>query len=193
MVSATRMATRRRHGEWLVILDNVDEAHIVLDRPAREKDNRLQGRRIDFFPACNHGTVLVTSRYRDVATKIVQGKAIIPVGPMDEKHAMSLMTTKLETKHDQTDIFNCVRELGYMPLALTQAAAYINRRAPRCTVSEYRARLDDESIIPKSMLEEEDDDDIARDPEARNSVVRTLRISLAHISRIINKLPDCYR
>lgn len=171
-----------RHGDWLVILDNVDDAHVVLDAPGNGQSSKLRGRRIDFFPSCDHGSVLITSRYRHVAIKVVRYKAIIRIEALDEQRAQSLIVNKLQAKHDQNDVVKLVQALGCMPLALTQAAAYINRRAPRCTVSEYLARLDDEAIIPKNVLEEEEDD-TARDPKAGNSVVKTLSISLAHISQ----------
>lgn len=170
-----------RHGDWLVILDNVDDAHVVLNAPGNGQSSNSRGRRIDFFPSCDHGSVLITSRYRHVATKVVRDKAIIRIEALDEQRAQSLIVNKLQVKHDQNDVVKLVQLLGCMPLALTQAATYINRRAPRCTVPEYLARLDDDAINPKNVLEKEEDD-TARDPEASNSIVKTLSISLAHIS-----------
>ena len=53
---------------------------------------------------------------------------------MDEAHAVALFERKLSTQSDQEDTVELVAALEFMPLAVVQAAAYINQRAPRCSV-----------------------------------------------------------
>lgn len=56
---------------------------------------------------------------------------------MDTGQALKLLRNKLEddfNKDGATDVLNA---LDHTPLAITQAAAYINRPGPRTTISSY--------------------------------------------------------
>jgi hypothetical protein len=108
-----------KHGSWLVILDNVDDAQIIQDPPSKGQEGRSQKRRVNYIPSCAHGAVLVTSRYRDVATKVVRPSAIFHVGPMDESDALAMMANKLEIPCDRDETIHLVRALSFMPLALS--------------------------------------------------------------------------
>ncbi|EXJ91796.1 hypothetical protein A1O3_00346 [Capronia epimyces CBS 606.96] len=69
-----------------------------------------------------------------------------------------------------------------MPLAITQAAAYINQRTPRVTISTYLEALkksDDE----RGKLLQKDIRDPRRDGKASNSIMATWYISFEHIRR----------
>jgi hypothetical protein len=50
---------------------------------------------------------------------------------MDEQHALALVHRKPRRDVNEADVAELVRRLDYMPLAITQAAAYIRQRAPR--------------------------------------------------------------
>lgn len=172
-----------KHGPWLLILDNVDDAKVMLGKPLGSRDGTTQGRRIDYIPPCVHGSVLVTSRYRSEALEIVRDKYIVQVEPMDEKQAITMMENRLKLKYDHDELLELVRMLSCMPLALSQAAAYINRRAPRCSISEYMAKLTDSATASSSVFDEEQGE-MARDREARNSIMATLLLSLDHVLQV---------
>ena len=76
-----------------------------------------------------------------------------------------------DTYCDKMEI-QLLETLGYLPLAITQAAAYINRRAPRMTISGYleEFRKNDKK---KANLLNRDAGDLRRDGSASNSVVTT--------------------
>lgn len=169
-----------RHGPWLLILDNVDDAKVMLDKPTGAQDGNAQGRRIDYIPPCVHGSVLITSRYRNEALKIVRDKAVVRVEPMNEEQAIAMMEKRLESKYDHGELLGLVRLLSCMPLALSQAAAYINRRAPRCSIAEYVGKLTDSATASSSVFDVEQGE-MARDREARNSIMATLLVSLDHV------------
>ncbi|KAJ4167391.1 hypothetical protein NW754_011206 [Fusarium falciforme] len=69
-----------------------------------------------------------------------------------------------------------------MPLAITQAAAFINRRAPRMSTSKY---LDEfrRSDTKRARLLNRDAGDLRRDESASNSIVTTWQITFDQIRR----------
>src|SRR5690348_11232575 len=80
----------------------------------------------------------------------------------------------------QNDTVDLVQQLDYMPLAITQAAAYISQRAPRVTVSTYLETFkksdDDRAQLLQIYIR-----DLWRDGQASNSIVATWQISFEHI------------
>jgi hypothetical protein len=66
---------------------------------------------------------------------------IIIIDPMDEPHALDLLHKKLEGHSEMTDAAELVQALDYMPLAITQAVAYISQKAPRLNISKYLHEL----------------------------------------------------
>ncbi|KAM0717044.1 hypothetical protein Q7P37_006896 [Cladosporium fusiforme] len=163
---------------WLVILDNVDDAGFLLDTPAG-----CSGRRIDYLPPCAHGRLLITSRDETAALKVVDRKSSISVTPMSSEQASALVQIKIGNSHSHNDMMNLTKSLDSVPLAITQATAYIAHRAPRCTVQQYIEKV---ANINKSthVLLDHDSGDLRRDREARNSIFLTWHVSIEHIGRI---------
>lgn len=59
---------------------------------------------------------------------------------MDDESAYALLRKKLRNisgENDDSSIAQLAKELDRMPLALVQAAAYIQERAPRCSMQQY--------------------------------------------------------
>ncbi|KAI9767614.1 MAG: hypothetical protein M1839_004471 [Geoglossum umbratile] len=138
---------------------------------------------LESLPQSPNGSILITSRSRDVAFRLTGSYAdIIRVHPMDQSHALALLRNKLEGSFEQDDAVALVEALDYMPLAITQAAAYISQRAPRATVSRYLQDLckDDRD---RAKLLDIDIGDSRRDGTASNSIIATWQISFKHIRR----------
>ena len=97
----------------------------------------------DFLPHSANGSVLVTSRTREVAYRLTGSYAnIIEFQPMDQNAGLTLLQKKfLGLNTDTDDMVKLLQTLEYMPLAITQAAAYIQQRAPRMTISHYLAEI----------------------------------------------------
>ncbi|MFI0405385.1 tetratricopeptide repeat protein [Actinomadura sp. 3N508] len=112
----------RAHPGWLLLLDNVtDPTHVD------ELLGRLEG-----------GHALITSR-RDV--RWPGTTRTLRLGLLDPGPAAELITTITgrTTPHDRQTAALIAEELGYLPLALDQAAAYI--RQTRITLGRYLRRL----------------------------------------------------
>lgn len=70
--------------------------------------------------------------------------------------------------------------LDYVPLAISQAAAYIQARAPRSLVEKYMAEFR-ESEGKRAWLLGHDAGDLRRDGSASNAILTTWLISFDHI------------
>ncbi|OCK72906.1 hypothetical protein K432DRAFT_340927, partial [Lepidopterella palustris CBS 459.81] len=176
-----------RNGKWLLILDNVDKADFLLTPQSIGGEAQEGGLSsgsspplFQYLPPSENGSVIITTRSRDTALKLVGASDIIAVEPMDKRQALALCEKKLGTQSDKSDIAELVAALEFMPLAIVQATAYINERAPRCSVRQY---LEDfhKNDKKKINLLYYDGGHLRRDWEAKNSIIVTWQISFDHI------------
>jgi hypothetical protein len=109
-------------GPWLLIIDNVDDMNIWITSEGSSPALNT------YIPKNTNGFVLFTTRNLQVATKLV-GPEVIRVPQMDDKMATdppraSLIHKDLASDHQTTT--QLLRQLSYLPLAIIQAASYIN-------------------------------------------------------------------
>jgi tetratricopeptide (TPR) repeat protein len=105
---------------------------------------------------------------------------IISVEPMDEGHALALFRKKLGGGHEEQHISELLHALDYMPLAISQAAAYIRQKAPRISISRYTKKFH-RGDKDRAALLEKDLGDSRRDQSASNSIIGTWQISFEYI------------
>ncbi|EEQ27528.1 hypothetical protein McanMca71_000042 [Microsporum canis] len=167
--------------KWVVILDNADDLDFLKDTSTEEGTNN---KRLDkYLPKTQNGSIFVTSRSREAALQLVDRRNIINVHPMDETQAVSLFRKKLNEGYDDKVIAELAAELGYLPLAIVQAASYISLREPRCSVQEYLEDFRGRNLTKKLKLLSDDNGDHRRDEEAVNSVSATFKISFNRIRK----------
>lgn len=132
----------KRNGRWLLILDNADDDNVFASTTAKS-DGVAHG--IDggatglasFLPQSANGWILITSRDRLAAINLVGAGNVANVEPMAEKEALTLLKSRvsiIQTYED--DAKTLVQALGYIPLAITHAAAYLAVRET-LNVSSY--------------------------------------------------------
>src|SRR5690242_4246850 len=110
---------------WLVILDDLADAAA------------LEG----LWPHGPRGRVLVTSRRPDTAVRAYRPRAV-EVGPFSPREALAYLSSKLDADPDQwIGALDLAGDLGYLPLALAQAAALMADTGLDCR--QYRARVAD--------------------------------------------------
>ncbi|GAA2280736.1 hypothetical protein GCM10010145_61240 [Streptomyces ruber] len=126
---------------WLIVLDDVTD-------PAD-----LRG----LWPPHNpRGCTLVTTRRRDAALT-GPGRHRIDVGIFTPAEAVTYLTTTLAVhdRHDDPEeIAGLAADLGHLPLALAQAAAYLTDLHLGCAA--YRARLADRTRTLPALLPDAD-------------------------------------
>ncbi|KAF2176648.1 hypothetical protein K469DRAFT_698326 [Zopfia rhizophila CBS 207.26] len=163
------------NGRWLMIVDNVDDEITV--------ESQKDGQSISLaslLPQSDHGAIVVTSRNADVARSLVgRQQDIIMIDTMTEGEAVELLQNKLgdETRDGAIQL---VKALDCIPLAIVQAAAYMNRLGPRMSVPKYLGELKgvEEQV---QLLQKAAAPDIRRDGKALNSVLATWQISFEYI------------
>ncbi|KAF5615634.1 kinesin light [Fusarium sp. NRRL 25303] len=122
-------------GKWFLIIDNADDMKTLYET-AQEP-----GGITDYIPDCEQGYVLFTTRSREVAVTVAQTN-ILELSEMDKKDARTLLQSSL-IQRDQmqdTDLADrLLHELAYLPLAITQASAYMTIN--RISIKEYMRLL----------------------------------------------------
>ncbi len=129
-------ALTSRFTSWLVIFDNYDD-------PTAFPNIR------DFFPENDLGAILVTGRHADAGALVIgRGIGFIELPGLDKEAALALLIGQSEINDPSSqDAETIVERLGYHPLALTQAGAYIRKR--KTTLSRF---LNDYECRRESIL-----------------------------------------
>ena len=177
------------HGKWMMVVDNADNREVMFTGWSGETTgpaataSRKQSVS-DYLPVSDNGSIVVTSRNREVLEGLDIGdEDVLEVGPMEVDVAQALLRRKLKRAERESvseEGMKLVQELDCIPLAIAQAAAYINQRTPRVTVSQYLERLVKDDT-EKTKLLAKGIRDPRRDGEASNSVITTWYMSFEHI------------
>ncbi|MEU5872598.1 tetratricopeptide repeat protein [Glycomyces sp. NPDC047369] len=134
--AATRLLAWLAHTErrWLVVLDN-------LDSPADAAKW--------WPPMSAAGRTLVTSRVRAVAWES-DTRTVIPVGLFSPDEAAAYLHSAITDPIHRDGAAELAADLGYLPIALAQATAYIRERRISC--AEYRHELADQRNRLNTLL-----------------------------------------
>ncbi len=115
---------------WLVVLDGLRSAAAVMGR----------------WPQGPAGRVLVTTEQRDAAAHAPRPQ-VVTVGMFSPREALGYLSVKLRADPDQrVGAVDLAGALGYIPVTLTQAAAYIAETGIDC--GQYRARWEERTHHP---------------------------------------------
>ncbi|KAJ4175526.1 hypothetical protein NW755_014870, partial [Fusarium falciforme] len=166
---------------WLMVVDNADDTGLFfLDKG---HDDVSQDLLASYLPKSTKGKILVTSRSLDAAEKLVgSSRATLRIPVMREEQAFELLQRRLQDKADEAAAMDLVRALDCIPLAVNQAAAYINRRSPRVTTESYMNEFR-RSEKRKDSLLRSDKGDLGRHDGVSNSVVVTWQVTFEQIRR----------
>jgi tetratricopeptide (TPR) repeat protein len=166
-----------------MILDNADDVEVLFHQDSDHSRAEVTYSLSDFLPQSPNGSIIVTSRNRDLAFRLIgRDSDIIKIMPMEEDHALALLRKKLPGNLDQSDAAELIQALDYFPLAITQAASYISQRAPRITVSRYLRELRSTDKDRATLLQK-DAGDPRRDGRVSNSIITTFHISFEYIRK----------
>lgn len=104
-----------RAGQWILIVDDIDLATFG-DKQAFYR----------ILPKTNNGSIIFTTRNKQAAYDLVSPSNIIVMNSMTATHAHQLLNSRLgyQVPFDQ-HVESLLRRLSYLPLAITQAAAYM--------------------------------------------------------------------
>ncbi|RKL51940.1 hypothetical protein BFJ70_g654 [Fusarium oxysporum] len=126
-----RFLSSEKVGKWFLIIDNADNIETLYGKAG------AAGGIDQFIPDCEHGYILYTTRSREVAVSVAQNN-IVELSEMDDQDAKTLLKSSLIEKDQMQDtalIDRLLHELAYLPLAITQASAYM--KVNEVSVKEY--------------------------------------------------------
>lgn len=113
---------------WLIVLDDLDDPNDLIGL---------------WPPSTTAGRTVVTTRRRDAA--LLAGRHLIDVDVFSPDESVAYLRDTLRHRpqrlHEAAEL---AADLGHLPLALSQAAAYILDRGPRLTCARYRSLLADQ-------------------------------------------------
>jgi tetratricopeptide (TPR) repeat protein len=175
---------------WLIVLDNADDASVLFDKPqiSGQPGDAVAGAqsakaRFHYIPQCDHGTVIITSRNKGVAKQLVYSNDIVDIGPMDTEQALRLLEKKLGRWFVEEHAAELAQRLDFMPLALTQAVAYICQVPEWRSIPQYLEKLKACDKSEASVLDTSEGD-LRRDPDASNAIILTWQISFDRIREV---------
>ncbi|RYP43653.1 hypothetical protein DL768_009806 [Monosporascus sp. mg162] len=120
--SLQRHLSSEAAGKWLLIVDNADDTELIFG--SSEKPGGLH----EYLPESENGITLFTTRSRKVAVSAA-GCDVFGLQEMDEPEATSFLEKTLVQKQllqDEATTRRLLQDLTYLPLAITQAVAYLN-------------------------------------------------------------------
>lgn len=174
--------------EWLMIVDNADDANVFMHQSGQDSvtgqvetavveplANRVP-RRLD-----SRKLLIVTTQNRSIGEDLTNGEPCLEVGPFSVEEAQGLLRFKARGAVDQSDALKLkelVEVLGRIPLAITQAAAFMVRN--RFKVEQYLGKLQKDERTRMDFLSTELQDG-RRERGPPNSVFRTLSLSFEQI------------
>ncbi|KAH6880522.1 hypothetical protein B0T10DRAFT_565740 [Thelonectria olida] len=179
------------NGKWLLVLDNANEM-AVFETEIPVGKNTTETRPLSYFiPLSSHGSLLITTRTKQVATGLLrdQDEALELVG-MEQSEALQLLRTKLRGHPcDPHDAVELLRILDHIPLAIAQAAAYIKQRSPRVSLSDYIRDFHKSKNSKSNLLQQPFGNSLERDGTS-NSIFTTWQITFNTIRREMPSVAD---
>jgi tetratricopeptide (TPR) repeat protein len=165
-------------GDWLMIVDNADDPGIIMG--SADGDPR-PARLSDCLPRSKGGSVLFTTRNRKVAGDLTQN-SVLGVDNMSVPEARQLLAQQITTKtslDDEEAISELLGLLTNLPLAIVQAAAFINNND--ISVSEYVSLFRQPSTEVELFSAHFEDHN--RYGEMESTIAKTWHISFDQIRR----------
>ncbi|KAL6886876.1 P-loop containing nucleoside triphosphate hydrolase protein [Trichoderma evansii] len=168
---------------WVFILDNADNLTLFgVGHSAQDAVNLGEhALRLDnFIPRGPGGQVLWTSRDERISGSLVGARRAIKVSNMTSDEARELFDSvrnKQVSRDEAEAITALLAELDWLPLAISQAAAYIKKTM--LTVEQYILRLKEGKKRWKILKQSQTDRHRRR--EVSNSILETWNISMKYL------------
>ncbi|KAF2253361.1 HET-domain-containing protein [Trematosphaeria pertusa] len=167
-------------GQWLLVFDNADDLDMWIPKTAGQQPGHGPRPLVDYLPKSKQGTVVFTTRDRKIAVKLAQPN-VVDVPAMGEDAAAELLGKCLINPglvHHGQETSALLSQLTFLPLAIVQAAAYINENA--ISLADYLSLLAEQEEEVIDLLSEDFEDDW-RYRDINNPVATTWLISFDQI------------
>ncbi|KZL82666.1 kinesin light chain, partial [Colletotrichum incanum] len=137
-----------------------------------------QGGLARYIPKCVRRSILITTRNKQTASRLVRGNSLLEIGGMSESEASKLLRLILNNKVSTKEASNLSTRLEHLPLALSQAAAFMQENG--ISISKYTRLLDESD---KSLVDQlsKPFKAISRDSETPHALTATWIVSFNQI------------
>jgi tetratricopeptide (TPR) repeat protein len=161
-----------RAGKWLLVVDNVDDPDIVF---GTEQAAGIA----DYLPQSEEGVILFTTRTKEIAASLTPGD-VLELGPMSRQDAsdfLEKMLIKKDLIREDTEE-TLLDELTYLPLAIAQAAAFLNKTGVSIATYLQLLQSTEQDLVELMSREFRDD---TRYHGSANAVATTWVVSFDYI------------
>jgi tetratricopeptide (TPR) repeat protein len=128
----TWLETKYRN-PWLMILDNADDMDMISNLSNLSNKSLIHGQQRglnSYIPECAHGSVLITTRNKKIGVRLTKGESPVEIEKMDDGESEELLRVRLVKEGvDTQDLSALSALLEHLPLALVQAAAFIQENS----------------------------------------------------------------
>jgi tetratricopeptide (TPR) repeat protein len=176
MESVQRHLSLESIGPWLLIVDNADDMDLLFG------SSDSPGGMSQYLPESELGVTLLTTRSREIAVSFA-GNEVTNLQEMHLQEATSLLEKSLiqrDSRLDRGETVQLLEELNYLPLAITQAVAYMN--TADISISKYLSLLHGAKSDVINLLGRQFHDS-TRYRGSQNAVATTWLISFQQIHR----------
>ena len=160
--------------EWLMIIDNVDNSKAFF------KENTYGKPLVAYVPQSAKGSLLYTTRNRDIGVDLTHNRDPIMIPSMSQEEAQQLLGEPLMSSSTVKDRQDLLEELDYLPLAITQAVAYMTKR--RKSISQYLG-IFRQSDSTKIRLLKHEFSDYGREGKRMESLATTFVVSFEYLRK----------
>lgn len=174
----TQYLSQETTGKWLMIFDNADDIDTWFSRGGDSHPL------VDYVPRSSQGRAVLTTRDEKVAIKFSK-KDNLRLKPLDESTSIQMFQKLLireEMVEDHQVTTQLLEQLCFLPLAIVQAAAYLNENHEWISISDYLNLLSETEGSLIELLTEDFEDD-RRYPGQKNPVATTWLVSFQHIQQ----------
>lgn len=173
-----RHLSHRHRGRWLLIFDNADELEMWTEPTETSRGGALRS----FLPKSDQGAIMFTTRSNRVAQYLASTN-VIQINELDEQKAINVLKNCLIDKsllNDADSTQKLLESLTFLPLAIVQAASFINQNL--LDIASYVNILNGQDQDVIDLLSEEFEDE-GRYRSIRNPVAMTWLTSFMQIQR----------
>ncbi|KAK0705337.1 hypothetical protein B0H67DRAFT_380681 [Lasiosphaeris hirsuta] len=169
---------------WLLIVDNADDSGVFFESPNAQPEIAPQASGqfdlCEYIPRPPNGSVLITSRNKQVAIDLLGGESsgLAEIVGFNLKKAIKFVQGQLGLDEAEDDVVDLIGQLDRLPLALSQATSYIKKRQINIAKYLHFVRQGDDGLV---RLLSEPFQDFGRDSRVPNAVATTWILSFDQI------------
>lgn len=164
-------------GSWILVFDNADDSAFWLADNRAKPDHPLL---FDLLPKNRRGSIIFTSRDATLASRLASPHVLhlSHVGEIVGKQLLNNYLDDRKLLNNESDTTALLQWLGYLPLAIVQAATYINENA--MTLGQYLSLLNSQDGDAVQFLSR-DFNDFGRYGNGMNPIATTWLVSFAQL------------